>query len=238
MRETESEGERHPGRRREALSASGIVRAAIEILDAEGEDALTFRSLAKRLSTGAGAIYHHVASKDELLEAAAAELVAAIVATATPDADVRTLMLEAFDLIDAHRWLGSQLARAPWQAAVLLVVEAVGERLAVAGVPEDHQFDVASALVHHILGAAGQHAASARVPLAVGRSGLLKTVADDWTSRARRDQLPFVRAMARQLADHDDRRQFAAGVDLILAGAATLTRPAPPHAPTPRPTGS
>jgi AcrR family transcriptional regulator len=210
------------------LSAPGIVRAAIEILDAEGEDALTFRSLAGRLSTGAGAIYRHVANKDELLEASAAEFVAGVAAPPQPliasDASVRTLMLEVFDLIDAHPWLGSQLARAPWQAAVLLIFEAVGERLAIAGIPERHRFEVASALVHYLLGAAGQYAASARIPLAVGRSAFLKTVAGDWTSRAGREELPFVHAMAGQLADHDDRRQFAAGIDLILAGAAAIPR--------------
>jgi AcrR family transcriptional regulator len=216
------------------LSASGIVRAAIEILDAEGEDALTFRLLAERLSTGAGAIYHHVANKDELLQAAAAELVAGVADVAgvaaapqpliASDASVRTLMLEVFDLIDAHPWLGSQLARAPWQAAVLLVFEAVGERLAIAGVPDRNRFDVASALVHYVLGAAGQYAASARIPLDASRGAFLKTVARDWTSRAGRDELPFVHAMAGQLADHDDRRQFAAGVDLILAGAAAIPR--------------
>ncbi|MHB8187283.1 MAG: TetR/AcrR family transcriptional regulator [Dermatophilaceae bacterium] len=208
------------------MSASGIVRAAIEILDAEGEDALTFRSLAERLSTGAGAIYHHVANKDELLEAAATELVAAVAATtellSASDASVRTLTLEVFDLIDAHPWLGSQLVRAPWQAAVMLVFEAVGERLTIADVPQRHQFDVASALVHYVLGAAGQYAASARIPLAIGRSEFLKTVAGDWTSRSGREELPFVHAIAGQLANHDDRQQFAAGVDLILAGAAAI----------------
>lgn len=223
-----SDNEHRPGRRREALSASGIVRAAIEILDAQGEDALTFRSLAGRLSTGAGAIYHHVANKDELLEAAAAELVAGVAATTGPPgssgASVRALMLEVFGLIDAHPWLGSQLARAPWQAAVLLVFEAIGERLAIAGVPERHRFDVASALAHYLLGAAGQCAASARIPPGVSRGTFLKAVARDWTSRAGRDELPFVHAMAGQLADHDDRRQFAAGIDLILAGAAAIPR--------------
>lgn len=220
-------------RRRDALSASGIVRAAIEILESDGEDALTFRSLADRLSTGAGAIYYHVASKGELLEAAAAELVAGVtgstgVASPRPrsasDSSVRTLMLEVFDLIDAHSWLGSQLARAPWQAAVLFIFEAVGERLVIAGVPDRHRFDVASALVQYVLGAAGQRAASARIPLGAGRAACLKKVAEDWTSRAGRDQLPFVHSMAGQLADHDDRQQFAAGVDLIFAGAAAIPR--------------
>ena len=46
------------------------MEAAIEILDAEGADGLTFRALAARLTTGSGAIYWHVADKDALLAAA------------------------------------------------------------------------------------------------------------------------------------------------------------------------
>jgi AcrR family transcriptional regulator len=40
------------GRRADALSKERIVEAAIEILDADGESALTFRALATRLATG------------------------------------------------------------------------------------------------------------------------------------------------------------------------------------------
>src|SRR3984957_19530601 len=53
-------------RRTDALSKQRIVDAAIEILDADGESALTFRALAARLATGAGAIYWHVADKNDL----------------------------------------------------------------------------------------------------------------------------------------------------------------------------
>ncbi len=64
------------GRRRtDALSKDRIVEAAIEILDAGGESALTFRALAARLTTGTGAIYWHVANKDELLEAATDDVI-------------------------------------------------------------------------------------------------------------------------------------------------------------------
>ena len=208
------------------------MRAAIEILDADGEDALTFRSLAARLATGAGAIYHHVANKDELLEAVAAELVTGVVGrtgvaaaghSETDDAEVSALMLAVFDLIDAHPWLGSQLARAPWQAAVLFVFEAVGERL-TPGVPERHRFEVASALVHYVLGAAGQYAAGARLPATLGRAEFLENLARNWTAKGDRDHFPFVHTVAGQLADHDDRDQFAAGVALILAGADALPR--------------
>jgi len=64
------------GRRADALSKERIVEAAIAILDAGGESALTFRALSARLATGAGALYHHVASKSELLTAATDDIIA------------------------------------------------------------------------------------------------------------------------------------------------------------------
>lgn len=59
-----------PKRAREqpALSRDQIVRAALELLDAEGLDALSMRRLGARLGSGATSIYWHVANKDELLE--------------------------------------------------------------------------------------------------------------------------------------------------------------------------
>src|SRR6202035_4299987 len=65
-------------RRADALSRERIVEAAIEILDADGESALTSRALAARLATGAGAIYWHVASKNDLLAATADDVIAKV----------------------------------------------------------------------------------------------------------------------------------------------------------------
>src|ERR1700683_98252 len=66
------------GRRTDALSKERIVQAAIEILDAGGESALTFRALAARLATGSGAIYWHGASKNDLLAAATDDVIARV----------------------------------------------------------------------------------------------------------------------------------------------------------------
>jgi AcrR family transcriptional regulator len=59
-----------PARDRQ-LSRAAIVAAAIEILDAEGFQALSMRRIAERLGVTAGSLYWHVATKDELLELAA-----------------------------------------------------------------------------------------------------------------------------------------------------------------------
>ena len=132
-------------RRADALSKERIVEAAIEILDADGESALTFRALAARLATGSGAIYWHVANKDELLAAATDDVIArvmtGVVDGAEPREAIRAIALGVFDAIDAHPWVGAQLSREPWQSAMLQIFEGIGGQLQALGVPERAQFD-------------------------------------------------------------------------------------------------
>jgi AcrR family transcriptional regulator len=52
------------------LSREIIARAALELLDEEGPQALKMRTLAERLGVRGASLYHHVASKDDLLDAA------------------------------------------------------------------------------------------------------------------------------------------------------------------------
>ena len=213
-------------RRTDALSKERIVEAAIEILDADGESALTFRALAARLATGSGAIYWHVANKNDLLAAATDDVIARVmtevVSGAEPQEAIRAIALGVFDAIDAHPWVGTQLSREPWQSAMLQIFEGVGRQLQALGVPERAQFDCASALVNYVLGLAGQYAAGARLlPRETDRSAFLATVAARW-AQLDPAEYPFVRQVATQLPEHDDREQFLAGIDLILAGITTV----------------
>jgi AcrR family transcriptional regulator len=195
---------------------------AIEILDADGEGALTFRALAQRLSTGSGAMYHYVANKDDLLTAATDAVIAGVVnGTAEPRdpaSAIRSLALGVFDAIDAHPWVGTQLTREPWQFAIIQLFERIGTQLQALGVPARAQFDSASALVNYVLGLAGQYAAGARVLARdTDRTAFLGMIAAEWERLDRRD-FPFMHQMAGGLQEHDDRAQFVAGIDLILAG--------------------
>jgi AcrR family transcriptional regulator len=219
-------GTQRTERRADALSKERIVEAAIAILDSEGEDALTFRALAARLATGSGAIYWHIANKSDLLAATTDEFIARVMNEVTGDAKprdaVRAIALGLFDAIDAHPWVGAQLAREPWRSAMLQIFESVGGRLHALGVSERAQFYAASALVTYILGAAGQNAANARLlPRETDRSAFLATLAAGW-AKLDPAEYPFVRKIAPQLADHDDREQFLAGIDFILAGIETV----------------
>jgi AcrR family transcriptional regulator len=59
-------GRRKP--RHRVLSQDAIVDAALAIVDAEGLDALTMRTVAAALGTGAASLYAYVDSKEELIE--------------------------------------------------------------------------------------------------------------------------------------------------------------------------
>jgi AcrR family transcriptional regulator len=221
-----------PGRTRntDRLSRQLIVEAAVELLDAEGEGGLTFRALSARLKTGPGAIYWHVANKSELLAAATdAVLVGALAADAaesTPEDAIRAVALSLFDAIDDHPWIGAQLTQIASQTATLQIFERIGSQVQALGVPAGTEFDSASALLNYILGVAGQNAANARaVPPGTTRSDVLGTESAVWAGLDLAEY-PFLGTVAGQLRDHDDRAQFLAGVDLILAGIIASRPPA------------
>ncbi len=228
MRFMATKAQRTP-RRTEALSRDVIVQAAIEILDADGEDALTLRALTVRLATGYGAIYHHVANRDDLLAAATDDVITRVVTELVADAEshqaLRAIAVGLFDAIDAHPWVGAQLTREPWRPALMDIYEIVSKQLQALNVPRRALSDSAGVLMNYILGVAGQNAANARA-LAnskMDRSTFLATVAAQW---AQLDPVryPSVHKAGMQLREHDDREQFLAGIDLILAGIEAVNR--------------
>ena len=235
-------------RREDALSRQRIVDAAVALLDAAGAEGLTFRALATQLKTGPGAIYWHVANKNELLIAATDAVLARAMSAGHPDHPghppeqaIRAVAVGVFDAIDAHPWAGTQLALAPAEPVMLRIFESLGQQVQALGVPAAAQFTATSALLNYILGVAGQNAATARaVDPATNRTEFLGRAASAWAGLDPAEY-PFTRTVADQLRDHDDRAQFLDGVDLILTGIAALgpnaTGSGVPHQNAP-PTGS
>ena len=214
-------------RRTDALSKARIVEAAIEILDAGGEDALTFRALSTRLATGSGAIYWHVSDKDDLLAATADYVVARVMAEVIGDEEpreaIRAIALGVFDAIDAHPWVGSALTHAAGQLPMVRIVECLGQQVRALDVPDEEQWAAVSALLHYILGVAGQNAANTQFARTrdLDRSNFLDAIATVW-SQLDPNEYPFVRSFAGRLRAHDDRVDFLAGIDLILGGIRSL----------------
>ena len=214
-------------RRKESLSRDRIIEASIEILDNSGEDGLTFRALAERLTTGAGAIYWHVANKNDLLTTACDAIVAstmnAPLVESTAEAKIRALALGMFDAIDAHPWVGSALTQAPGQLPIIRIVEGIAAQVRALGVPNDEQWAVVSALLSYIIGVGAKNAANGQLARTRGldRSDFLEAVSTAW-SGLDPHEYPFTSSLAGKVRAHDDRVDFLAGIDLMLSGIASL----------------
>ena len=214
-------------KRADALSRQHIVKATVELLDSSGESALTVRALTAHLSTGRGAIYHYVAGKEELLAAATDHVIGAVFDGAVDHGDprqtLRSLALGIFDALTVHPWVGIQLGREPMQPAVLRIWKGLGAHLTRMGVSGAASANAGAALMNYLLGASAQYAATvSRAPSDDERRAYLGLLAAELT---RADSGSVARETAAALVEHDDREQFLAGVDIVLAGieASNLT---------------
>lgn len=215
-------------RREESLSRERIIEVSIELLDSSGESGLTFRTLSERLATGPGAIYWHIANKNDLLTAACDAVVARTMNEAvitTPKETIRAVALGLFDVIDQHPWVGSALTSALVLSPIVRILERIGQQIRVLGVPNEQQWDAVGALVSYILGVSTQNAANGQLARTQGldRSDFLETVSTAW-SQLDPEKYPFTRSVAGRIRDHDDRMDFLAGIDLILRGIDSARR--------------
>jgi AcrR family transcriptional regulator len=218
-------------RREESLSRDRIIEASIELLDGSGESGLTFRALSDRLATGPGAIYWHIANKNDLLAAACDAVVARTMnetVVTTPEATIRAVALGLFDVIDQHPWVGSALTSSPGLPPIVRILEPIGQQIRALGVPDEQQWPSVGALMAYILGVSRQNAANGELARTRGldRSDFLEAVSTAW-SQLDPQEYPFARSVAGQIRDHDDRVDFLAGIDLILSGIKASCGPPP-----------
>lgn len=211
-------------RRASALTRERIIEAAVALLDESGEPGLTFRALAQRLETGAGAIYWHIDDKRDLVLAACDLFVGPAVqapADDAPDERIRAIAIGLFDAMEAHPWMGAALAVAAGELPLVRILEALGQQVRALGVDDAGQWSTTQALMSYILGVGGQHAARSQLARQqnLQRTRALTEVAQRW-AELDADDYPFTRSMAAQLPHHDDRADFMVGVDLILSGVA------------------
>jgi AcrR family transcriptional regulator len=109
---------------RDTLTRDQIVKAAIDLLDAEGLEGLNMRSLGKRLGSAATAVYWHVGSKENLIALAGDQAWNEIALPNLSATDWRTaatlLATDLHAMLTRHPWLlqafGSFLIVGPGKA--------------------------------------------------------------------------------------------------------------------------
>jgi AcrR family transcriptional regulator len=99
-----------PASRRPAHTRSDIARAALEIADSEGFDAVSMRKVAQRLGAGTMTLYHYVRNKGELIALMSDAVMAEVVVPEGELAgDWRAALTQianrSHDAFSAHHWV-------------------------------------------------------------------------------------------------------------------------------------
>jgi AcrR family transcriptional regulator len=140
-----------PPERRTPLSTDRVLRAAVELADGVGVDAVSMRRLAQELGVVPMALYRHVAGKDQLLDGMV-DVVLGEIEPADPALDwqaaVRARVLSARRAVLRHPWarqaIESRTHRTP---AVLGYMDALAGTFRRGGFSAD--------LTHHVMHALG-----------------------------------------------------------------------------------
>ena len=218
---------RRPARERTPLSIKAIVGAAVDILDRDGGDALTFRRLAQELGVGVASLYWHVESKDVLLDLALDHVLGEIDlgGRSRPkdwQQDLHRTGVALYRLFLTHRWAGAQVILSSDRGPNMLTLwEYVARRLHDAGFSLQQGLDAVGLLLNHVVSSAVQESVW-------DETGTLSAVERRKRMRARGDVLrsldpqrfPTIVASADIFERHDQAKQFEDGLDLILAGIA------------------
>lgn len=226
-----------PQRRREqpALSRAQIVAAALELLDAEGLEALSMRTLGARLDAAATSLYRHVANKDELLELVVDEVYGQIEVPEIRDGDWRRAVTACAASTRAallrHAWIASVLGQTGLaylgpnvmrlNERMLALFETAGFRPAEA----DHAL---GAVMAYVIGTATTEAAWLTT---VARSGRTEQESIDRLRPALREATkPYPRLHALATAEGGDAETsrgdgFAYGLERMLDGLTARLTP-------------
>jgi len=195
------------------LTRERVLRAAIDVADREGIEAITMRRLGRELGVEGMALYRYVANKDDVLDGVVDLLVSDIdLPSSTGDdwrAAIRRRAMVARKIIRRHRWaprlITSRQAMGP---SMLRYLEAVTADFRDGGFSHE--------LGHHAM-----HVLGARLwgfsqePFNEGE--LSPEVTRAFVRQISEGDYPAI-AAALSDAHHDDDLEFAFGLDLILDG--------------------
>lgn len=204
---------RRPGERA-GLSRDRVLSAALELVDREGNRALTMRRLGDELGVEAMTLYHYVRTKDALLDG----LVEVVVTRAFPVVDEQAPW--ATLLHDYATSLRRTLLRHPGvlpvvasrpavTSATLGLAEHALRRLTTAGFPLGRALDMLNVLTVFVI---GHTAAEHTVGAGTGPGSA------PWLTAQDPGRYPLVVEAARSGAGTDDAGRFQFALDALLTG--------------------
>ncbi len=222
---------------RRTLSREAIVATALEVLAAEGMDAVSMRRVASELGTGPASLYAHVAGKDELLDLMYDQVISVIPLPEPNPARWREQVTQLW--VDSRETLARAgdiarytLGRVPMGPNALRVAEVTMALLRAGGVP-----DQAVAWAVDVVGMfVTANAVEDAVTADLARQGRDPQEYYDQVHRyfagLPADRFPVTAALVTQLMNGTGDERFRFGLDLLVGGLAALAtatrRPAAP----------
>jgi len=151
-----------------SLSREHIIRAAIELADAEGIEALAMRRLAAQIGVGTMSLYWYIASKqdlfDLLFDAALGEMNLAERPSGDWRADLRHIAFEMHAVLLRHSWLGSLFdSQPPYGPNGLRIVEHCLAAIYGLGLESVTMVMILETLTRYVVGAASSKTAEETV---------------------------------------------------------------------------
>ena len=202
---------------RAPLSRERVLRAAVELADAHGIEAVSMRRLAQELGVEAMSLYNHVANKDEILDGLV-ETVAGEVDIPSDGEDwkvtLRTIALSAREVLLRHRWASSLwMERGTPGPARLGYGEALLRTLREAGFSKDLTYDAFHILEALILGVATMH-------MNLPQQGEFASMAERFLQQLPADEYPYLIEHVRQHLEPRPGEQsgFEFAIDLLIDG--------------------
>ncbi|MFF9896553.1 TetR/AcrR family transcriptional regulator [Streptomyces longispororuber] len=155
-----------PRGQRVGLTRTAVLEAAVRLADREGLKSLSMRRLGAELGVEAMTLYHHVPSKDALVEGMIERIVAEAVppefGAATWREDLRAYARALVEVLGAHPYaVPLLLSRPVMTPRNLRTMEAVVEMLHGAGFPLPRTLDIMYALTSFVVGHAAAQAGEA-----------------------------------------------------------------------------
>jgi AcrR family transcriptional regulator len=205
-----------------ALSRDRIITAAVELIEREGEEAVSMRRLAAVLECGVMSLYNHVPSKSALLDDVAERVLSEIEVTTGPDAPWE-------DQVRAQARAFRAIARAYPRSTMLVVSRHTS---AVAGL---RPIENALATLRAAGCAGGDAVLIVRAFVAFIVGSLLREVGVSPGARADQEEaghvlldpaeFPQMTSLAAELTRRDPDADFEFGLDMLVHAIAALLPP-------------
>lgn len=209
---------------RRRLSREAVLDAALELVDAEGLDALSIRRLARGLGVTPMALYWHFRDKEELVDGVVDRILGEVDLTDAPSAPwqerIAAVLRSYLAVLRAHHASCAQLlgaGRTPGRHGLAALERGLGILDDAGLAPEE-----ATQLLRHLVHGAIALVAAPTVGLALADPQRQRE-GEAWLSSLPRERFPHVVEAAGPLSRCDDvDRYYEQGMTFLLAGAQAM----------------